>query len=126
MRSVTITYTASLALSKFSTLIAAAMSDCYQEMLEAVHFDCAPLATSSSDDELRTNSPWSPSFGDISQVHAGLKVNGVGAIARIAFGLPSCVSGFFRTAARRAWAIMGAPKMRERSWSRGLWTPWCD
>ncbi|KAG0445651.1 hypothetical protein HPB47_013202 [Ixodes persulcatus] len=56
-------------------------SDCYQEMLEAVHFDCDPLATSSSDGELRANSPWSPSSGNISQVQTGLKVNGPGARA---------------------------------------------
>ncbi|KAM7296883.1 hypothetical protein ISCGN_022038 [Ixodes scapularis] len=70
--------------------------------------------------------PWSPSSGNISQAHAGWKVNGPGVRARVAFGLPSSVSRFNRTAARRAWAIMRAPRIRERSWSRGLWTPWCD
>ncbi|CAN7999327.1 unnamed protein product [Ixodes pacificus] len=59
-------------------------SDCYQEMLEAVHFDCDPLATSSSNGELWTYSPWSPASGNISQAHAGWEVNGPGARARIA------------------------------------------
>ncbi|KAG0410671.1 hypothetical protein HPB47_012211 [Ixodes persulcatus] len=45
-------------------------SYCYQKMLEAGHFDCDPLATSSSDDESRTNWPWSPLSDTISWMSA--------------------------------------------------------